>query len=183
MRELGRKGGRGRRGPNTERVHPSLREFLRAQVPPEQIWQALRAAMEGENQSAKVAASRVLMDALAEPREEEDRAAHMEQVGVDARAKLEQLIQRRATRLHRAGKTELAGEFHEAAAELWAEGEKAVTSSGVLVGDRLSSADARAVLEGLLELGLLRRATTDEIEEYEQLRQENARLRRQLEEL
>jgi hypothetical protein len=39
------------------------------------------------------------------------------------------------------------------------------------------------VLEGLLELGLLRRATTDEIEEYEQLRQENARLRRQLEEL
>jgi hypothetical protein len=71
MRALGRKSGEARRRPNPERVNDCLRTYLKREVPPERIWQALEAAMLGNNDSARVSASRVLMDALSEP--EQDR--------------------------------------------------------------------------------------------------------------
>jgi len=50
-------------------VHESLRAYLQREVHPERVWAALEAAMLGSNESARVAASRVLVDALAEPRD------------------------------------------------------------------------------------------------------------------
>jgi hypothetical protein len=72
MRALGRKSAEARRKPNPERVHESLRTYLKREVPPERVWQALEAAMLGNNESARVSASRVLMDALAEPEQDRD---------------------------------------------------------------------------------------------------------------
>src|SRR6266545_3986546 len=73
MRALGKLSAQARRRPNPERLNEGLRSYLRREVPPERVWQALEAAMTGENQSAKVAASRVLMDALVEEHEELER--------------------------------------------------------------------------------------------------------------
>jgi hypothetical protein len=42
---------------------------LKREVSPAEVWGALKLAMEGQNESARVGASRVLMDALAEPRD------------------------------------------------------------------------------------------------------------------
>jgi hypothetical protein len=67
MRELGWRSGEARRTPNPERVDPGLREYLRAEVHPERVWAALEMAMTGANESARVSASKVLLDALAEP--------------------------------------------------------------------------------------------------------------------
>ena len=67
MAELGRLSAKARSQPNPARVHPGLREYLRAEVHPERVWAALEAAMLGSNESARVAASKVLLDALAEP--------------------------------------------------------------------------------------------------------------------
>jgi hypothetical protein len=67
MRALGRKSGEARRRPRPERVEQSLRAYLRETVEPSEVWAALKLAMEGQNESARVAASRVLMDALSEP--------------------------------------------------------------------------------------------------------------------
>lgn len=64
-----RRGGKASGRPNPERVHPGLRAYLRAEVPPERVWQALEAAMLGSNESARVSASKVLIDALSEGRE------------------------------------------------------------------------------------------------------------------
>lgn len=66
-RALGKKSAEARKRPNPERVHESLRSYLKREVPPERVWQALEAAMLGNNESARVSASRVLMDALHEP--------------------------------------------------------------------------------------------------------------------
>jgi hypothetical protein len=54
-------------------VHEGLREYLKREVPPERVWHALEAAMLGSNESARVAASRVLMDALHEETSFEER--------------------------------------------------------------------------------------------------------------
>src|SRR5688500_13692573 len=66
-RELGKASAKARARPNPERVHESLRDYLKREVPPERVWRALELAMEGQNESARVSASRVLMDALHEP--------------------------------------------------------------------------------------------------------------------
>jgi hypothetical protein len=71
----------------------------------------------------------------------------------EARAKLNALISRRASNLHRQGQTELAQQFRAAAEELWtpaAERELA-EMKGVVFGD----VDAKAVLEGLVDIGLI----------------------------
>lgn len=79
MRELGRKGAKARRQPNPERVQESLRSYLKCEVAPAEVWQALRQAMTCANESARVSASRLLLDALAEPDhlEDVDRGAHV----------------------------------------------------------------------------------------------------------
>jgi hypothetical protein len=100
MRALGKLSGERRRQPNPERVPESFREWVRREgPPPERIWQALETAMEGSSESARVAASKVLMDALSEPSDSSggcricaQREAEMPAV----RAKLDRLIAGRA---------------------------------------------------------------------------------------
>jgi hypothetical protein len=79
-------------------VHESLRTYLRREVPPERVWQALEAAMLGNNESARVSASRVLMDALAEPEQDKDeqRKADFGRAGAEARQYLAEQLDRRA---------------------------------------------------------------------------------------
>jgi hypothetical protein len=59
MRQLGRMSAKARSQPNPERVQPALREYLRDNVEPAEVWAALKLAMEGQNESARVAASKV----------------------------------------------------------------------------------------------------------------------------
>jgi hypothetical protein len=92
MRALGRKSGEARRKPNPERVHESLRTYLKREVPPERVWHALEAAMLGNNESARVSASRVLMDALAEERPDEDRKADRQRANAQALTRLAELL-------------------------------------------------------------------------------------------
>jgi hypothetical protein len=86
MRALGSKGGRGRRGlgklPATERQ--SLRDYLREQVDPAEVWQALKAALESGSQTAVVSAARLIVTELYEEREEADYRA---KVGAEMKAK------------------------------------------------------------------------------------------------
>jgi hypothetical protein len=90
MRALGRKGGKRAHGIKAERVHESLRSYLKREVPPERVWQALEAAMLGNNESARVSASRVLMDALAEPQTNECPHCSAEPIRVDKDVTAEQ---------------------------------------------------------------------------------------------
>jgi hypothetical protein len=69
LRELGKRSGEARRKPNPDRVHEGLRSYLQREVSPSEVWAALKLAMEGQNESARVGASKVLMDALSEPRD------------------------------------------------------------------------------------------------------------------
>lgn len=149
MRELGRKGGKGRNRPRPERVHESLRDYLKREVPPARVWEALETAMGGNNESARVAASRVLIDALHEPA---DAKGEAERVGAEARARLQVLLERQSASLDKAGESELAAQFRRAAADLWPEGEE--LPGGVVVAD-VSPEKATAILEGLVECGLL----------------------------
>lgn len=85
-RELGRRSARARRQPNAKRVPQSLREYLRAEVPPREVWAALKAALEGSSEAARVSAARVLLDALHEQQNEQDwrkRMASEMQVAAD----------------------------------------------------------------------------------------------------
>jgi hypothetical protein len=75
-RALGRASARARARPNPDRVHPSLREFLRREVPPSEVWAALKLALEGGSESARVSAARVLIDAL--HTEQEDRSMELQ---------------------------------------------------------------------------------------------------------
>ena len=108
MRALGRAGGKARSRPNPERVHEGLRDYLKREVPPERIWQALEAALLGQNESARVSASRVLIDALHEPQQFEERdfrakiAAETKAHAADAREKILRLIESRSDAIVRA---------------------------------------------------------------------------------
>jgi hypothetical protein len=75
-RELQRRSARARSRPKAERVNPSLREFLKREVPPAEVWNALKLALEGSSESARVSAARVLIDALHE--EQTDRSRELE---------------------------------------------------------------------------------------------------------
>jgi hypothetical protein len=75
MRELGRASARARAERRQPSGNESLREYLRREVPPERVWQALEAAMQGKNESARVAAVKVLAQELYEPELQDDQAA------------------------------------------------------------------------------------------------------------
>jgi signal recognition particle GTPase len=147
MRELGRKGGRGRSRPNAARVHESLRTYLKREVPPERIWQALEAAMLGNNDSARVSASRVLMDALHEP--EYDKDEHQrERAGAEARERLAQLLETRAGASERAMRSELltiAEEMRTAAVAMHPD---------LIVGD-VSPEAAEKIFQDLEAMGMI----------------------------
>jgi hypothetical protein len=141
-RELGRKSGESRRKPNPERVHESLRTYLRREVPPERVWQALEAAMLGNNESARVSASRVLMDALAENRDSDETEQHKvdRQYAISgAKARLSSLLE--------AGLSPA-----EAAEALDAE---AVDDHPYLIAGDTTPEKAAVVLEMLVECGVL----------------------------
>jgi hypothetical protein len=94
MRALGKRSAESRRKPNPDRVRPSLRQYLVDTVEPSEVWAALKLAMEGANESARVQASRVLIDALAELKQEQERGAEYG----EARERLAQLLAGRADR-------------------------------------------------------------------------------------
>jgi hypothetical protein len=154
MRELGRKGGRGRRKPNPERVHQNLREYLRENVEPAEVWAALKLAMEGQNESARVAASRVLLDALHEPHVKEDQGQRQAEAA-GAREKLARLLEARASRTSRG--RELRDVLYELADEMR---EEAVAEHPDLVSGEFSVGELtperwERFLEGLAEVGLV----------------------------
>jgi hypothetical protein len=75
MRELGRASARARAERRQPSGNASLREYLRREVPPERVWQGLDAAMQGKNESARVAAVKVLAQELYEPERDDPRGA------------------------------------------------------------------------------------------------------------
>ena len=75
-RELGKASAKARSRPKPDRVHPSLREYLRREVPPSEVWAALKLALEGSSEAARVSAARVLIDAL--HTEQEDRSRELQ---------------------------------------------------------------------------------------------------------
>jgi hypothetical protein len=140
MRELGRKGGRGRSKPNPERVHESLRSYLKREVPPERVWRALEAAMLGNSESARVSASRVLMDALAAPQQDRDEQAKVDrQYAISgAKSRLSSLLK--------------AGLSPEEAAE--ALDDEAIDDHPYLIRHETPAEKAGEVLEMLYEAGV-----------------------------
>jgi hypothetical protein len=76
MRELGAKGGSVGRGNAKLREKikrsPSLRDYLRTNVEPAEVWRALSLALENGG-AAGVSASKLLIDALHEPEREKER--------------------------------------------------------------------------------------------------------------
>jgi hypothetical protein len=67
MRALGSLGGKGRKAIDPERVHEGLRSYLKREADPSRVWDAIQRALEGQNESARVSASKLLLDALYEP--------------------------------------------------------------------------------------------------------------------
>jgi hypothetical protein len=153
-RELGRKSAQARKRPNPERVHESLRTYLRREVPPERVWQALEAAMLGNNESARVSASRVLMDALTEPEQDktEQRKADFARAGAEARAYLAAEIDRRACVLKAADVEQVRHVREEVAEKL--DAEAVDLHPHLIVGD-VSPEAAERIFAGLEEVGLL----------------------------
>jgi hypothetical protein len=165
MRALGKKSGEARRRPNPERVHQGLRQYLRENVAPEEVWAALKLAMEGQNESARVAASRVLLDALHEPHQDEDRAQQAARAGAEARERLARLLAQRARGYEQ---RQVRDALEELAEHLRSE---AVDEHPDLVRTVVSSERAAEILEGVEEMGLV--AGREKIEQRaEQLAQE-----------
>lgn len=94
MRELGKASARARSRPNAERVHPSLRDFLKREVPPSEVWQALKLALEGGSESARVSAARVLIDALHEQADDRSRELQVKTAADEFRAKFGARLER-----------------------------------------------------------------------------------------
>jgi cell division protein ZapA (FtsZ GTPase activity inhibitor) len=70
MRELGKASARARSRPKAERVPQGLRAYLRENVPPAEVWKALKATLESGSESARVSAARVLVNVYVEERED-----------------------------------------------------------------------------------------------------------------
>jgi hypothetical protein len=141
MRALGRKSAAARRKPHPERVNESLRTYLKREVAPSEVWAALKLAMEGQNESARVAASRVLMDALAEPERDKDARATVDrQYAIsNAKARLSALLE--------------AGLSPEEAAEKL--DDESVDDHPYLIRNDTTPEQAKQIIDGLVEMGVL----------------------------
>jgi hypothetical protein len=95
-RSAARAGGKGRKSIDPERVHEGLRSYLKREVSPAEVWAALQLALQGQNESARVQASRVLMDALAEPAHGCPVCAEREREAPDVEKRLLELLARHA---------------------------------------------------------------------------------------
>ncbi|MGH3079632.1 MAG: hypothetical protein ACRDNH_00655 [Gaiellaceae bacterium] len=106
MRELGKKGGSIGKGGAARRKaiaeNPNLRDFLRANVAPAEVWRAIQAALEGSSEAARVSASILLIDALHQPELEREQASQL-------RAAAEEFTRRLADRVERQRQIRLEG--------------------------------------------------------------------------
>lgn len=178
MRALGKASARARTRQKAERVPESLRARLREQLDPEKVQAAIEQSLAGGNESARVAAVKFLADLeLYKESGEQDRAKEMKQAATDARAYLEAALARQAAAFKAEGKGDLSEALRQAAASLWADGENAVTSSGVVVRD-VTAEQAEAALRSLVEVGLI--APPDMAGELAGLRAEVGRLEQEL---
>jgi len=103
MRELGRKSGEARRRPDPERVPASLREELH-QLDPAIVRGAIERALAGNNESARVAAVKLLADVDAFREDDQcrlcaEREAEAEARGEESREMILRLILGRAEQL------------------------------------------------------------------------------------
>jgi hypothetical protein len=119
MRALGSLGGKGRKAIDPERVHEGLRSYLKREANPERVWEAIQRALEGENESARVSASKLLLDALYEPSSDTcpvcaEREVNAEQV----EAKLLDLLARHAAGNETDRKQQIRTAVHEELAPL-----------------------------------------------------------------
>jgi hypothetical protein len=151
MKELGRKGGRRNGKIKPERVHEGLREYLKREVAPSEVWAALKLAMEGQNESARVSASRVLMDALSEPGGADCQACARRKAEMPAvRARLDRILENRAAAVAEARRDEelaaLAPVIQYLAQEY---------AATWRVPSDVSPEMAAEVIQGLEEVGLL----------------------------
>jgi hypothetical protein len=64
---LGKLSGEARRKPNSDRVPEGLRSYLKREAEPATVWHAIQSALDGESATARVSASKLLLDALYEP--------------------------------------------------------------------------------------------------------------------
>ena len=173
MRALGRASAKARRRPKPERVHPSLRDFLKAEVPPARVWRAIEMALEGENESARVSASRLLIDALHEPAEQQDWRERMKGEMAAAREKFDELIRRKVEEVD--ARREQLGEELQPVIEFIAE---QYAASGLQVPFDIPAERCEALLQDLVAIGLI--APPDETAELSRLRGEVDRLQAQL---
>lgn len=183
MKALGRAGGKARHKPNPERVHEGLRDYLKREVSPAEVWAALKLAMEGQNESARVSASRVLMDALAEPQERGDGCPRCAETRAELPKHAERfsrLIEDRVARIRMQRLADPLSALEELAAELSAEAVQ--NHSDLVVGD-VRPERVAAFFEQLEELGLIRRGSKAFTDEKAALKQDREDLAREREEL
>jgi hypothetical protein len=188
MRELGRRGGSkspgtgGRKPPTAARG--SLRERLRTAIGDEQLVTALEKALAGSNTTAQVAAIRLLADWGAEDRSdfETQRQAWMAELA-DAKEVLLKRLELRA-RAVRDDECESCGSWLAQLEQLKAE---FLTGSDRWVPNDVDAKTAEIVLQGLVDIGLIRpqAPTMSEAEELieRRLAEATAGLEREREEL
>jgi hypothetical protein len=82
-------------------VPQGLREYLRENVSPQRVWQAIEAALEGASESARVSASRRLVDALHEETAVLRREAELKTAANEARRFIASRLADRADRAER----------------------------------------------------------------------------------
>jgi DNA-binding transcriptional ArsR family regulator len=155
MRELGRKGGKGRRRGVAEQLpaaeRASLRERLRDQLDHGVVQTAIERALAGGNESARVAAVKFLADLelYRKDADEEDRARAVAKAAADARQYLATALARLAVSHEQ---REVRDLLEELAAKL--EAEAVSIHPDLRVGD-VSPEQAERTLEQLTEAGLL----------------------------
>ncbi|HKB20347.1 MAG TPA: hypothetical protein VKC65_04975 [Gaiellaceae bacterium] len=133
-RDLGRRSGEARRKPSPERVHPGLREYLKREADPAEVWLAIQRALQGGNESARISGAKLLLDALHEPHQQQDDTAEREAISERATEKLEALVRSAVVAIVRGDPAELQRQpvwVQDLASELKAGGELKVTRTAL----------------------------------------------------
>ena len=98
MRELGRLGGRAipKAKRRTDAERESLREFLRREVDPADVWEAIRSSLASSNERDKLAGAKLLLAELYEPAADRERVQETE--AAHARERFATMVDGRAAR-------------------------------------------------------------------------------------
>ncbi len=75
-------------------MHPVLRDYLLENVAPSEVWEALQLALRGSNESARVSAARLLLDALHQEQKEKQHDAWVADAAADFDRRLADGIKR-----------------------------------------------------------------------------------------